>query len=130
MLVAISLFICFHLPHLPSFFPSSVDSPFPDGNPDSLSPSSSFGAFSSNQQESSTSSAKSPVDPPVPGQDPVIVLDEALPQGSVEDDESGEGEDEKGDSPPSPPPPKPSSPSRTASITEEEALGEEMASYS
>jgi hypothetical protein len=94
------------------------DSPFPDGNPDSLSPSSSSFAVFTKEQDGSSSSAPDP-HPSTQTQDSVIVIDEAVPRGSLgsgEDDEVP-GERDTDD------PPRPPSPSRTCSITDEEALG-------
>ncbi|CAI8055726.1 YTH domain-containing protein 1 [Geodia barretti] len=98
--------------------PSAHHSPFPDGNPDSLSPSSSSFAVFTKEQDGSSSSAPDP-HPSAQTQDSVIVIDEAVPRGSLGSGEDGDeaGERDEDD------PPRPPSPSRTCSITDEDALG-------
>ena len=101
---------------------SLSDSPFPDGNPDSLSPSSSFTAFTKQQETSSCSSAAADPSASASHQESVIVIDEAVPRespGSGEDGEVSGERDREGSHPLRPP-----SPTRTSSITDEEALGE------
>jgi hypothetical protein len=87
------------------------DSPFPEGNPDSLSPTSA--PFTPFEQRDSA-----PLGGSQQQQDTVFVIDESVPHNRSETHAAeNEGEEEEVS------PPKPPSPSRTTSITEEEALG-------
>ena len=94
---------------------SNLDSPFPEGNPDSFSPSSS--SFSPlDQSKLASSSSSNPPGASQQQQDTVFIIDELAPQ-----DQSDLAENEREDEGSGPP--RPPSPSRMTSITEEEALG-------
>lgn len=80
------------------------DSPFPDGNPDSLSPS-------------STAEPKGTSAPAANQQEDVFVIDELPPEEQLDVEETDKTKQEQGAS-------HRHSPPRTTSITEEEALGE------
>ena len=99
-----------------------TDSPFPDGNPDSLSPSSSAYATYGGTP-SAGAEPPSGAEPQRQQQETVFVIDESMPRQHNRKRE--EEEEEQGEEDASPHPPRPPSPSRITSITEEEALGEE-----
>ena len=100
-----------HLPFsvsLPSphflFCSLSLDSPFPEGNPDSLSPSSTTAT--------AVGATKPPPDP-ASNQEEVFIIDELQPAERLDDEETEHCERRE----------EASSPSRTTSMTEDEALG-------